>query len=105
SDYTGIQLSVYHSMQTRLKRIAVLSQPLTTNDSESIEVAMRNHTTHPQGRDSHNLNKFTWRFMQCLTDSIAIFTVTAATEREARAQLPHAHLIFVARIRQGVCRA
>ncbi|GDH97337.1 hypothetical protein BvCmsKKP062_03829 [Escherichia coli] len=57
SDYTGIQLSVYHSMQTRLKRIAVLSQPLTTNDSESIEVAMRNHTTHPQGRDSHNLNK------------------------------------------------
>ncbi len=44
---------------------------------------------------------FVWRFMQCLTDSIAIFTVTAATEREARAQLPHAHLIFVARIRQG----
>ena len=38
---------------------------------------------------------FVWRFMQCLTDSIAIFTVTAATEREARAQLPHA------RIRQG----
>ncbi|EGX05371.1 host cell division inhibitor Icd-like protein [Escherichia coli] len=30
---------------------------LTTNDNESIEVAMRNHTTHPQGRDSHNLNK------------------------------------------------
>ncbi|EJA9079749.1 host cell division inhibitor Icd-like protein [Escherichia coli] len=44
---------------------------------------------------------FVWRFIQCLTDSIAIFTVTAATEREARAQLPHAHLIFVARIRQG----
>ncbi len=43
---------------------------------------------------------FVWRFMQCLTGSIAIFTVTAATEREARAQLPHAHLIFVARIRQ-----
>ncbi|EOP4060249.1 host cell division inhibitor Icd-like protein [Escherichia coli] len=75
---------------------------LTTNDNESIEVAMLNHTTHPQGRDSHNLNKFTWRFMQCLTGSIAIFTVTAATEREARAQLPRAHLIFVARIRQGV---
>ncbi|EIO7118084.1 host cell division inhibitor Icd-like protein, partial [Escherichia coli] len=30
---------------------------------------------------------FVWRFMQCLTDSIAIFTVTAATEREARARL------------------
>ncbi|EIH7542964.1 host cell division inhibitor Icd-like protein [Escherichia coli] len=73
---------------------------LTTNDRKRIEVAMLNHITHPQGRDSHNLNKFTWRFMQCLTGSIAIFTVTAATEREARAQLPHAHLIFVARIRQ-----
>ncbi|EFG2145081.1 host cell division inhibitor Icd-like protein [Escherichia coli] len=82
-----------------------ISQPLTTNDSKSIEAAMRNHITHPQGRDSHNLNKFTWRFMQCLTDSIAIFTVTAATEHEARAQLPHAHLIFVARIRQEVTHA
>ncbi|EFM6814441.1 TPA: host cell division inhibitor Icd-like protein [Escherichia coli] len=48
---------------------------------------------------------FVWRFMQCLTGSIAIFTVTAATEREARAQLPHAHLIFVARIRLGVSHA
>ncbi|HAW3970624.1 TPA: host cell division inhibitor Icd-like protein [Escherichia coli] len=48
---------------------------------------------------------FVWRFMQCLTDSIAIFTVTAATEREAHAQLPHAHLIFVARIRQEVTHA
>ncbi|OSK24055.1 putative bacteriophage protein [Escherichia coli M056] len=45
---------------------------------------------------------FVWRFMQCLTDHIAILTVTAATEREARAQLPHAHLIFVSRIRQEV---
>ncbi|EET5617359.1 host cell division inhibitor Icd-like protein [Escherichia coli] len=45
---------------------------------------------------------FIWRFMQCHHSSIDIYTVTAATEREARAQLPHAHLIFVARIRQGV---
>ncbi|HHP3191928.1 TPA: host cell division inhibitor Icd-like protein [Escherichia coli] len=45
---------------------------------------------------------FVWRFMQCHHSSIDIYTVTAATEREARAQLPHAHLIFVARIRQGV---
>ncbi len=48
---------------------------------------------------------FVRRFMQCLTDSIAIFTVTAATEREAPAQLPHAHLIFVARICQEVTHA
>ncbi|EEZ3502974.1 ash family protein [Escherichia coli] len=196
---------------------------LTTNDNQSIEEAMRNHTTHPQGRDSHNLNKyiwrfialsageknqliatgkngydsraphktgvgiltpleikaiqtphasffvsahthtytmvgctglpsgrlvpfiascenpvqstaselltsgggyipsikeaatmatvpalahsqtvFIWRFMQCHEKQTSLFTVTAATEREARAQLPHAHLIFVARIRQGV---
>lgn len=44
---------------------------------------------------------FVWRFMQCHHSSIDIYTVTAATEREARAQLPRAHLIFVARIRQG----
>ncbi|EHH8097872.1 hypothetical protein J4238_000001, partial [Escherichia coli] len=30
---------------------------LTTNDSRSIEAAMRNYTRHPQGRDSYNLNK------------------------------------------------
>lgn len=30
---------------------------LTTNDSKNIEVAMLNHTTHPQGQDPHNLNK------------------------------------------------
>ncbi|EIX3565445.1 host cell division inhibitor Icd-like protein [Escherichia coli] len=44
---------------------------------------------------------FVWRFMQCHHSNIDIYTVTAATEREARAQLPRAHLIFVARIRQG----
>lgn len=43
---------------------------------------------------------FVWRFMQCHHSSIDIYTVTAATEREARA-----HLIFVARIRQGVSHA
>ncbi|EEC9991329.1 host cell division inhibitor Icd-like protein [Escherichia coli] len=48
---------------------------------------------------------FVWRFMQCHHSSIDIYTVTAATEREARAQLPRAHLIFVARIRQGVSHA
>ncbi|EMK8231203.1 TPA: host cell division inhibitor Icd-like protein [Escherichia coli] len=90
---------------TKPRTVGAVTGLLTTNDSKSIEAAMRNHITHPQGRDSHNLNKFTWRFMQCLTGSIAIFTVTAATEREARARLPHAHLIFVARIRQEVTHA
>ena len=48
---------------------------------------------------------FVWRFMQCHHSNIEVFTVTAATEHEARAQLPHAHLVFVARIRQGVRHA
>ncbi|HBC3162827.1 TPA: host cell division inhibitor Icd-like protein [Escherichia coli O146] len=48
---------------------------------------------------------FVWRFMQCHHSNIDIYTVTAATEREARARLPHAHLIFVARIRQEVTHA
>lgn len=102
SDYTGIQLSVYHSMQTRLKRIAVLSQPLTTNDSESIEVAMRNHTIHPQGRDSHNLNKYIWRFLALSAGESQIIHVTAWTEREARSRCPSGCVaVFAARIRQG----
>ncbi|WP_201476081.1 host cell division inhibitor Icd-like protein [Escherichia coli] len=48
---------------------------------------------------------FVWRFMQCHEKQTSPFTATAATEREARAQLPHAHLVFVARIRQGVRHA
>lgn len=104
SDYTGIQLSVYHSMQTRLKRIAVLSQPLTTNDRKRIEVAMRNHTTHPQGRDSHDLNKYIWRFIALSTAQPRVITIEATSEQEARQQSPAGCvMVFAARIRQGVC--
>ncbi|EIX1726012.1 host cell division inhibitor Icd-like protein [Escherichia coli] len=103
SDYTGIQLSVYHSMQTRLKRIAVLSQPLTTNDSESIEVAMLNHITHPQGRDSHNLNKYIWRFIALSTAQPRVIHIEATSEQEARQQSPAGCvMVFAARIRQEV---
>ncbi|EGM7821948.1 host cell division inhibitor Icd-like protein [Escherichia coli] len=102
-DYTGIQLSNYHSMQTRLERIAVLSQPLTTNDNESIEVAMRNHTTHPQGRDSHNLNKYIWRFIALSTAQPRVITIEATSEQEARQQSPAGCvMVFAARIRQEV---
>ena len=48
---------------------------------------------------------FVWRFMQCHHSNIDVFTVTAATEHEARAQLPHTHLIFVTLIREGVSHA
>ncbi|HDH7112105.1 TPA: host cell division inhibitor Icd-like protein [Escherichia coli] len=45
---------------------------------------------------------FVWRFIQCHEQKKSLFSVIAATEREARTQLPRAKLIFVARIRQGV---
>lgn len=55
---------------------------LTTNDSESIEVAMRNHTTHPQGRDSHDLNKYIWRFIALSTAQPRVITIEATSEQE-----------------------
>ncbi|EFE4202004.1 host cell division inhibitor Icd-like protein, partial [Escherichia coli] len=61
---------------------------LTTNDSKIIEAAMRNHTTHPQGRDSHNLNKYIWRFIAFGASERQIIHVTAWTEREARNRCP-----------------
>ncbi|HBC9271529.1 TPA: host cell division inhibitor Icd-like protein [Escherichia coli] len=79
---------------------------LTTNDSESIEAAMRNHTTHPQGRDSHNLNKYIWRFIALSTAQPRVITIEATSEQEARQQSPAGCvMVFAARIRQGVCHA
>ncbi|EFB2465489.1 host cell division inhibitor Icd-like protein [Escherichia coli] len=76
---------------------------LTTNDSESIEVAMRNHTTHPQGRGSHNLNKYIWRFIALSTAQPRVITIEATSEQEARQQSPAGCvMVFAARIRQGV---
>lgn len=76
---------------------------LTTNDSNSIEVAMRNHTTHPQGRDSHNLNKYIWRFIALSTAQPRVITIEATSEQEARQQSPDGCvMVFAARIRQGV---
>ncbi|EHF8090176.1 TPA: host cell division inhibitor Icd-like protein [Escherichia coli] len=79
---------------------------LTTNDNESIEVAMLNHTTHPQGRDSHNLNKYIWRFIALSTAQPRVITIEASSEQEARQQSPAGCvMVFAARIRQGVCHA
>lgn len=76
---------------------------LTTNDNESIEVAMLNHTTHPQGRDSHNLNKYIWRFIALSTAQPRVIHIVATSEQEARQQSPAGCvMIFAARIRQGV---
>lgn len=76
---------------------------LTTNDSNIIEVAMRNHTTHPQGRDSHNLNKYIWRFIALSTAQPRVIHIEATSEQEARQQSPTGCvMVFAARIRQGV---
>ncbi|EOL0356151.1 host cell division inhibitor Icd-like protein [Escherichia coli] len=83
-----------------------LAGRLTTNDSNSIEVAMLNHTTHPQGRDSHNLNKYIWRFIALSTAQPRVITIEATSEQEARQQSPAGCvMVFAARIRQGVFHA
>ncbi|HCO6165404.1 TPA: host cell division inhibitor Icd-like protein [Escherichia coli] len=77
---------------------------LTTNDRKRIEVAMLNHTTHPQGRDSHNLNKYIWRFIALSTAQPRVITIEATSEQEARQQSPAGCvMVFAARIRQGGC--
>lgn len=79
---------------------------LTTNDRKRIEVAMRNHTTHPQGRDSHNLNKYIWRFIALSTAQPRVIHIVATSEQEARQQSPAGCvMVFAARIRQGVSHA
>ena len=79
---------------------------LTTNDSKIIEVAMLNHTTHPQGRDSHNLNKYIWRFIALSTAQPRVIHIEATSEQEARQQSPDGCvMVFAARIRQEVHHA
>ncbi|EJX4553835.1 host cell division inhibitor Icd-like protein [Salmonella enterica] len=86
--------------------LATHARRLTTNDNDSIEVAMLNHTTHPQGRDSHNLNKYIWRFIALSTAQPRVITNEATSELETRQQSPAGCvMVFAARIRQGVCHA
>ena len=93
---------ISHKM-TKPRTVGAVTGLLTTNDSESIEVAMRNHTIHPQGRDSHNLNKYIWRFIALSTAQPRVITIEATSEQEARQQSPAGCvMVFAARIRQGV---
>ncbi|EJT8537495.1 host cell division inhibitor Icd-like protein [Escherichia coli] len=88
---------------TKPRTVGAVTGLLTTNDSRSIEVAMLNHTTHPQGRDSHNLNKYIWRFIALSTAQPRVITIEATSEQEARQQSPAGCvMVFAARIRQGV---
>ncbi|ENJ2090030.1 host cell division inhibitor Icd-like protein, partial [Escherichia coli] len=96
---------ISHKM-TKPRTVGAVTGLLTTNDSESIEVAMLNHTTHPQGRDSHNLNKYIWRFIALSTAQPRVITIEATSEQEARQQSPAGCvMVFAARIRQGVFHA
>ncbi|ELU2857575.1 host cell division inhibitor Icd-like protein [Escherichia coli] len=93
---------ISHKM-TKPRTVGAVTGLLTTNDNESIEVAMRNYTTHPQGRDSHNLNKYIWRFIALSTAQPRVIHIVATSEQEARQQSPAGCvMVFAARIRQGV---
>lgn len=95
-------LSFVTQIKQRPAVLATHAGRLTTNDSKSIEVAMRNHTTHPQGRDSHNLNKYIWRFIALSTAQPRVIHIVATSEQEARQQSPAGCvMVFTARIRQG----
>ncbi|MFX1119039.1 host cell division inhibitor Icd-like protein [Escherichia coli] len=99
-------LSFVTQIKQRPAVLATHAGRLTTNDRKRIEVAMLNHTTHPQGRDSHNLNKYIWRFIALSTAQPRVITIEATSEQEARQQSPAGYvMVFAARIRQGVCHA
>lgn len=102
--YSGPHLEIIKVHKCKAPQVSLpLAGLLTTNDSNSIEVAMLNHTTHPQGRDSHNLNKYIWRFIALSTAQPRVITIEATSEQEARQQSPDGCvMVFAARIRQGV---
>lgn len=101
--YSGPHLEIIKAHKCKAPQVSsALAGLLTTNDNESIEVAMRNHTTHPQGRDSHNLNKYIWRFIALSTAQPRVIHIVATSEQEARQQSPDGCvMVFAARIRQG----
>ncbi|ROW48084.1 hypothetical protein C3448_03645 [Escherichia coli] len=104
-DNNVIKVTMYtnDTIKTTPRSAGTHAERLTTNDSESIEVAMLNHTTHPQGRDSHNLNKYIWRFIALSTAQPRVITIEATSEQEARQQSPAGCvMVFAARIRQEV---
>ncbi|HCL9936083.1 TPA: host cell division inhibitor Icd-like protein, partial [Escherichia coli] len=104
--YMVITIVLTITQKTTPRTVGAVTGRLTTNDRKRIEVAMLNHTTHPQGRDSHNLNKYIWRFIALSTAQPRVITIEATSEQEARQQSPAGCvMVFAARIRQGVCHA
>lgn len=91
------------SKKTKPRGALTPSGLLTTTVITSNEAAMKNHTTHLQGRDSDTLKKFTWRFLAINRhDKKATpcrLSVEANTEHEARRILaPHFILSLSARL-------
>ncbi|MBO1554454.1 host cell division inhibitor Icd-like protein [Yersinia pseudotuberculosis] len=92
---------------TKPSSALTLTGPLTTNDSLSIEVAMKNHITPVSGRTAYTLNtarsKFTWLFIGTPTNTPnctpIVLRTEADTETEARALFPAWSLTFAAKIR------
>lgn len=83
-----------------------LTGHLTTSDTQTIEVAMRDHITPLTGRNSHTQNiVFIWRFAECQQNKATYHLVITHTENEARSMLPNLSLVFTARIRVGVNHA
>lgn len=62
---------------------STLPRRLTTNVIKSNEAAMKDHITHPQGR-----NNYIWRFLALSAIGRNVIHITATTEREAREQSP-----------------
>ncbi len=81
---------------TKPRTVGAVTGLLTTNDRKRIEVAMLNHTTHPQGRDPHNLNKYIWRFIALSTAQPRVITIGATSEQEARQQSPTGWVMVLA---------
>ncbi|MDX6982803.1 host cell division inhibitor Icd-like protein [Citrobacter freundii] len=73
---------------------------LTTNVSVDNEAAMKDHTTHPQGR-----NNYIWRFLALSAIGRSVIHITATTECEAREQSPAGCvMVFAGRLPvQGRC--
>lgn len=99
--------------KTKPRSALTLTGRLTTTDSNSIEVAVMDITTHPQGRDSYTLNNgepptsFTWLIAAVRRDmptiTAKIHHIAAETEQEARRILARDHVCFFAgRIRLEV---
>lgn len=94
----GTHLNTVLSKKTTPRSAGTLPRRLTTNDSLRIEAAMKDHITHPQGRDN-----YTWRFLALNRHDKKArpcrLSVEAATEREARRILaPHFILSLAARL-------